>query len=70
MLSLFKRDGSFDKVASEDFRYTVTSLDFDPKCNADYTEDIMKTTKDFKPRHFKLITASPDCTVWPQLKVT
>jgi hypothetical protein len=69
-LSLFKGTGSFDKVTSNDFGYDVTSLDYDPKSKANYIQDIMHTTitNDFKPAYFKLITASPDCTVWSSLK--
>ena len=74
ILELFSGTHSIGKVAKD---HEITSLDRDlGATNGDYTspnhikEDIMKWNyKQYEPKHFDLITASPVCLWWSSLRV-
>jgi len=64
LLELFCGTKSVGKVFEKE-GYEVTSLDFNPKFNATFTEDILTWDyKQFAPDHFNVIWASPDCTTF------
>ena len=64
LLELFCGTKSVGKVFEKQ-GYEVTSLDFNPKFNATFTEDILTWNyKQYAPDHFDVIWASPDCTTF------
>ena len=64
LLELFCGTKSVGKVFEKQ-GYEVTSLDFNPKFNATFTEDILTWDyKQYAPDHFDVIWASPDCTTF------
>ena len=71
VLELYKGTGSFGKVFNN-LDWNITSLDINKKFEPTIINDIMKWDykKDFKPSDFDLITASPVCLYWSQIRNT
>jgi len=71
MLDLFSGTGLVAAVYLE-AGYQVTTLDSDPRWNADIQENILTWNykEKFKPGHFHTITAAPPCTEFSQAKTT
>ena len=71
MLDLFSGTGSVGKVFRE-AGYLVTSLDSDPKFNADIQLDILNWDykSAFTPGYFEIIFCCPPCTEFSRAKTT
>jgi len=66
-LELFAGTKSFGKVAVR-HGYDVVSLDNDPRHDTTICEDILTWDyRQYEPKHFNIIWASPDCTSWSKL---
>ena len=69
VLELFSGTGSISKVCNE-LGYEVISLDLEKKFKPDICVDIMKWDykKDFKRGDFDVITSSPVCLYWSNIR--
>ena len=70
VLELFKGTGSVSKVFA-DAGCEVVSLDIVPKFNPTHLCDILDFDyKQYQPKHFDIIWASPECKIYSQLQTT
>ena len=70
VLELFKGTGSVGKVL-EEAGHEVVSLDILAKFNPTHTCDIMDFDyRQYDPKHFDIVWASPECKVYSQLQTT
>lgn len=70
ILELFKGTGSVSKVFA-DAGCEVVSLDIIPKFNPTHLCDILDFDyKQYQPKHFDIIWASPECKIYSQLQTT
>ena len=64
ILELFSGFGHVSKYFKSQGYETLT-LDYDKELPSDITQDILEWDyKQYEPKHFKIIWASPDCTSW------
>ena len=72
ILELFKGTGSITKwVAENNYNVEIYSLDILPKFKPDWCGDIMDWDyKQFPPKHFDIIWASPECKIFSILQNT
>ena len=70
ILELFKGTGSVSQVLQQ-AGHEIISLDILPKFNPTHTCDILDFDyKQYPPKHFDIIWASPECKVYSQLQTT
>lgn len=70
VLELFKGSGSITR-ALEPLGHEIVSLDLNPKFQPTHVVDILDFEyKQYPPKHFDVIWASPECKIYSQLQTT